>query len=83
MADYQSSTELVNSDAAAAGKLIVTYGIMADAALAESAVPNCHIVMIEGTRMQPILEPLFEILLAANPKSIGGLLPDSNFYYIP
>jgi len=80
---YQTSTEQVNSDPSGAGQLIVTYGIMSDASLAESAIPNCHIVMIQGTRMQPILEPFYKILLTANPKSIGGVLPDSNFYYIP
>ena len=83
LAAYQTSTEQVNSDPAAAGQLIVKYGIMSDASLAESAIPNCHIVLIQGTKMQPILEPLYEILLAANPKSIGGSLPDANFYYIP
>jgi len=51
--------------------------------LAAKAIPNCHIVMIQGTQMQSILAPFFQILLDANPKSVGGKVPDSNFYWIP
>ena len=80
--EYQASTEQVNADPAAAAVLVVKYGIMADAALAEKAIPNCHIVMIKGTQMQSILEPFYKILLAANPKSVGGKLPDADFYLI-
>ena len=83
ISEYQASTEQVNADPAAAGVLVVKYGIMADAVLAEKAIPNCHIVMIQGARMQSILEPFYEILLAANPKSVGGKVPDANFYLIP
>jgi len=83
MNEYRSSTEKVNADPAGAGQLIVKYQIMADAVLAEKAIPNCHIVMIQGTQMQSILEPFYDTLLAANPKSVGGIVPDSHFYWIP
>lgn len=83
MNEYKASTEKVNADTAGAGQLIVKYGIMADAALAGKAIPNCHIVMIQGKEMQSILEPFYEILLAANPKSVGGKVPDADFYLIP
>ncbi|MEI8198594.1 MAG: ABC transporter substrate-binding protein [Eubacteriales bacterium] len=83
LAEYKTSTERVNADPKAAGKLVVQYQIMSDASLAEKAIPNCHIVMIQGVQMQSILEPFFQILLDANPKSVGGKVPDSNFYWIP
>ncbi len=83
MAEYEVSAEQVNSDPAAAGKLVAQYQIMADAALAEKAIPNCHIVMIQGAEMQSIMDPFLAILMEANPKSIGGKLPDAGFYWIP
>ena len=82
LAEYMNSTEKVNADPDAAGKLVVQYQIMSDAALAAKAIPNCHIVMIQGTQMQSILESFFQILMDANPKAIGGKLPDSDFYWI-
>jgi len=33
--------------------------------------------------MKPMIEPLFSILFKAEPKSIGGKMPDDAFYYIP
>lgn len=82
LAEYKASTDAVNKDPAAASLLVVKYGIMADAALAEKAIPNCHIVMLDGTQMKSILEPFYNILFAANPKSVGGKIPDSEFYLI-
>ncbi len=66
-----------------AGEAIAYFQIMADAGLAAKAIPNCHIVLIDGQKMQTEIEPFFEILFAANPKSIGGQLPDQAFYWIP
>ena len=44
--------------------------------------PNCHIVFVEGEAVRTQIEPLYEVLLAANPASIGGALPDDGFYYV-
>ncbi|MDW7657822.1 MAG: ABC transporter substrate-binding protein, partial [Bacillota bacterium] len=79
--DYRQSVDTVNSDPDTAGAWVAEYKIMADAKLAASAIPNCHIVLIEGTAMQPVLEPFYQVLHAANPQSIGGKLPDGAFYY--
>jgi NitT/TauT family transport system substrate-binding protein len=79
--EYQQSVDAVNSDPDTAGAWVAEYQIMADAKLAASAIPNCHIVLIEGAAMQPMLEPFYQVLYAANPQSIGGKLPDAAFYY--
>jgi len=81
MTEYEASTESVNADPAAAGILVAQYGIMADSVLAEKSIPNCNIVMIQGTPMKDILSSFYKILMEANPKSIGGMLPDSEFYW--
>ena len=81
MRDYAASVELVNSDAAAAAKLVEKHGVLPRAAIAERAIPNCHIVFVQGEAMRAQIEPLYALLFAANPASIGGALPDDAFYY--
>ena len=55
---------------------------MPKAAVAQKAIPNCHIVFIDGEEMKAQIEPFFQILFNANPKSVGGKLPAEDFYYI-
>jgi NitT/TauT family transport system substrate-binding protein len=83
LVEYKASTDYVNNNQTEAGTLVAKFSIMADAALAAKAIPNCHIVLIQGSGMQPVLEPFLEILLASKPASIGGKLPDPEFYWIP
>jgi len=79
---YSQSVAMVNSDAAAAGALVEKHGVMPKAAVATRAIPNCHIVFIEGEQMRTQIEPLYNVLLSANPASIGGALPGDDFYYV-
>jgi len=78
---YSASVAFVNEDAAAAGEQVQAFGIMPKAAVATRAIPNCHIVFVAGAEMRTQIEPLYGLLHAANPKSIGGKLPDDAFYY--
>lgn len=78
---YAASVERVNADADAASQLVEKHGVMPKAAVAKRAIPNCHIVFVEGKAMRAQIEPLYEVLLSANPASIGGALPDDGFYY--
>ncbi len=82
MEDYKTSAEFVNNNPEEAAALMETYGIM-DAAVAEAAIPNCNIVLIDGEDMKDALIPFYEILFAANPAAIGGAMPADDFYYIP
>ena len=79
---YSESVALVNSDPAAAGELVQKHGVMPKAAVAARAIPNCHIVFIEGEAVRTQVEPLYQVLLSANPASIGGALPGDDFYYV-
>ncbi len=78
--EYKASVEFVNSDPAAAAAISEEYDII-KAAVAEKAIPECNIVFIEGDEMQKIASGCLEVLFNANPKSVGGALPDENFYY--
>ena len=79
---YSESVTFVNSDIAAASELVQKHGVMPKAAVAARAIPNCHIVFIEGTQLRTQIEPLYALLHAANPASVGGALPGDDFYYV-
>jgi NitT/TauT family transport system substrate-binding protein len=78
---YEASVKSVNEDPAAAALLIEEYGIIAKAAIAQKAIPLSNITLITGDEMQKLVEGYLTVLNAAEPKSIGGKLPDASFYY--
>lgn len=69
------------SNVDAAAKLIVDAGILPSEAVAKKAIPNCNIVFYTGSDMRNAVTNMLEVLYDANPKSIGGNLPDADFYY--
>ncbi|MDD6887810.1 MAG: ABC transporter substrate-binding protein [bacterium] len=73
------SAARVNSEAEAPA-LIAELGIVGSEAIAARAIPNCNIVCLTGEQMQEAAEAMLSVLFAANPKSIGGQLPDASFY---
>ncbi|MCY6484170.1 ABC transporter substrate-binding protein [Clostridium aestuarii] len=78
---YRKSIDFVNSNKTEAGKLIEKNGIILKAAIAEKAIPKCNIVFISSQDGKDSLEKFYSILNKSNPKSIGGKIPDENFYY--
>ena len=82
LADYQASVDYVNGDPAAAAELVASYGITANAQIAEAAIPKCALVCITGASdMRSAIQGYYEVLYQANPDSIGGGIPDDAFYY--
>lgn len=80
--EYAVSVDNVNSDTQTAGELISKFGIVASAEIATAAIPNCNIVCITGAEMADMAEAMLEVLFEAEPSSIGGELPDEDFYYV-
>ncbi len=78
---YAGSVAFVNTDPAAAGALVSKYGIIADQAIAEKAIPLCNIVFVSVEDGKADLNRFFEIIGKMDPKSVGGTIPDDNFYY--
>ena len=78
---YAASVAFVNGDVEAASALVEEQGILPKAAVAARAIPNCHIVFVEGEEMKAQIEPFFQMLYDANPASVGGALPGEDFYY--
>ena len=81
MDGYKASVEAANTDLENTAALCEQYGIVAKAALAQKALPNCNIVFETGDEMKTDLETYFNVLYAADPTSVGGQLPADDFYY--
>ncbi|MGL4607103.1 MAG: ABC transporter substrate-binding protein [Eubacteriaceae bacterium] len=80
MKKYEESVNNVNKDPKEGAKNIVAAGIMADATLAEKAIPNCNIVYITPKDSKGSLEEYYNILAQFEPKAIGGKVPGEDFY---
>lgn len=78
--EYAASVNWVNGNVSEAAKLVGSYGIV-DAAVAEKAIPYCNIVCITGSEMKNKLSGYLSVLNDQNPESVGGALPDDDFYY--
>lgn len=82
LTDYAESVAYTNADVPGAAALIGQYDIVT-AEVAEAALPACNIVCITGAEMQQKLSGYLEVLFEQDPESVGGALPDAQFYYVP
>ena len=82
MEEYEQSVKAA-SDSDATAILCEKFEIIASAEIAKAAIPNCHIGFKAGPDMKMELGGYFKVLYDANPTSIGGALPDDNFYLLP
>ena len=78
--EYEASTKYVNENNADAAQLIEKFDIV-KAAVAEKALPYCNITYIAGADMKAPMDGYLKVLFDQNPASVGGTLPDSDFYY--
>ena len=80
MEEYKASAVYVVENPKDASVLIEKHGIVAKAALAEKAIPNCNICCIDGETGISYMKNILEVLYAADPTSVGGKLPTDEFY---
>lgn len=81
LGEYQASTAFTNESVKEAAALVEAYGIVPKAAIAEKAIPACNIVYIDGDSMQEKINGYLSVLFEANPQSVGGAIPNDDFYY--
>ncbi len=79
--EYKASTEYVNANVEEAAVWVENYGIVANAAIAARAIPACNITDIEGNEMKAKINGYLQVLFDANPQSVGGALPEDDFYF--
>lgn len=78
---YESSVNWVNSNPADASVLVEKNEIMPSAALVEKAIPYCGITYKFAKDEKESIDSFYKILFDSNPASVGGSLPDEDFYY--
>lgn len=78
---YEASIQRVNADFKTASVLIEHAGII-KATVAERALEACNLRFIGGKDMRNALSEYFVTLYNQNPASVGGTLPNEDFYYV-
>lgn len=81
--EHGDSAAYVRENPAQAAKWIENLGIVPTAAIAEKAIPYCSITCLTGSEMERALSGYLAVLLEQNAASVGGALPEKNFYYLP
>lgn len=81
MEEYKASVDAANNDLDTTAALCESYGIVAKAALAKKAIPNCNLCFIKGSEMKTKLSGFLAVMFAADKTSVGGKLPADDFYY--
>lgn len=80
--EYSASAAFVNEKIDEAAALVEKFDIF-KAAPIKQAIPYCNITLIQGDEMKEKVGGYLTALYNQNPKSVGGKLPEDNFYYIP
>lgn len=80
--EYEQSIKKTTEDIEGTAALCEKYGIVAKAAVAKKAIPDCNICFVTGNDMKTKLSGYLAVLFAADKKSVGGKLPTDNFYYV-
>lgn len=82
LTDYEASINAVSTDVETTAALCEEYGIVAKAPIAKAAIPNCNICFVKGNEMKEKLTGYLQVLYDADPTSVGGAMPDDNFWYV-
>ena len=81
LTDYAKSVEAANTDLDGTAALCEEQGVVAKAAIAKKALPNCNIVCLTGADLLEALPGYLEVLYNASPAAVGGEMPDNSFYF--
>lgn len=79
--EYRDSIDYTNNSPAAAAELMEKFGIVPKSAVALKAIPTSNIAYMDGGEMKTAVSSYLEILMEADAKSVGGELPDDEFYF--
>ena len=65
-----------------AAELTVKYGIIPSAEIAKAALPDCGLTFLSGhDAVKGCMDGYLQVMFDADPASVGGKLPDEDFYY--
>ena len=82
LTDYAKSVEAANTDLDGTAALCEEQGVVAKAAIAKKALPDCNIVCLTGDELKTNASAYLQVLFDADPKAVGGAMPGDDFYWI-
>lgn len=82
LAEHKDSCTYTETNLEDTATLCVKQEIIAKEPIAMKAIPNCNIVCITGDEMKQALSGYLQVLFDLNPQTVGGKLPEDDFYYI-
>lgn len=81
LSEYEQSIAYLNSGADDIGDIIESTGVFSNGTVAKKAVPNCNVRFVIGADMLEQMNSFLEIMFDLAPESIGGAVPENDFYY--
>lgn len=81
LTDYAKSVEAANADLDGTATLCEEQGVVAKAAIAKKALPECNIVCLTGDELKTNASAYLQVLFDADPKAVGGAMPGDDFYW--
>ena len=81
LTDYAKSVEAANTDLDGTAALCEEQGVVAKAAIAKKALPECNIVCLPGDELKTNASAYLQVLFDADPKAVGGAMPGDDFYW--
>ena len=81
MEEHKASAEAINADPVTGAALAVEAQIVAKEPIAQQAIPGCNITYMDKADMKQALSGYLDVLFHQDSQSIGGGLPESDFYY--
>ncbi|OWZ84837.1 ABC transporter substrate-binding protein [Natranaerobius trueperi] len=79
--EYEESINFVNENYSEAAELMEKFEILPNKNVAKEAIPYSNIVFRDGQESKTFLQDFYQVLYDFEPDSVGGKLPDENFYY--
>ena len=81
LTDYAKSVDAANTDLDGTAALCEEQGVVAKAAIAKKALPNCNIVCLTGDDLKTNASAYLQVLFDADPAAVGGAMPGDDFYW--
>ncbi|MCL2188564.1 MAG: ABC transporter substrate-binding protein [Defluviitaleaceae bacterium] len=83
MQEYAASIAFMSTNTAEGAQLAVDAGLVPNVDIGMTALPRTNMVFLTGDVMRRNLMGFYRVLYNETPASVGGQLPDDNFFFIP
>ncbi len=79
--EYKKSIDFAINSTDEAAKYCAEFQIVPSEEIAKASIPNSNLTFIKGNEIQKSIENYFNVLTEFDQNSLGGKLPQKDFYY--